>query len=88
MEKGAEHVVDHMCHSRRLVAAGIGQWLHDGWSYSRSPGHRPRCGGSPDDPGPKEIVKIIVLAYENEAFGKRGGQQAQIRSVKVFNHAK
>jgi hypothetical protein len=58
MEKGAEHAVDYLCHSLGLVAARIGQRLHDGWSYSRSPGHRYHFGGGPVDPGPKEIVSI------------------------------
>ena len=70
MEKGAEHAVDYLCHSLGLVADRIGQRLHDGWSYSRSPGHRPRCGGGPIDSGSKEIVRIIAFAWEDKAFGK------------------
>jgi hypothetical protein len=70
MEKGAEHAVDYLCHSLGFVAAGIGQWLHDGWSHSHPFGHRPRCGGGPGDPGPKEIVRIIAFAWEDKAFGK------------------
>jgi hypothetical protein len=62
--------VDHMCHSPNFVAAGIGQWLHDGWSHSHPPGHRHRCGTGPSYSGTKMIVRIWTLAEEGEVFGK------------------
>jgi hyperosmotically inducible protein len=61
-QKGGSHAVDHMCHSLGIVVAGIVQRLHTGWSHSRSPGHRPHCGGGPGYSGPKAGVTIKTLA--------------------------
>ena len=69
-QKGADHAVDDMCHSLNFVAAGIGQWLYDGWSYSRSPGHRHRRGAGPGYSGTKALVAVSTLAGEGEVFGK------------------
>ena len=54
--------MDDMCHSLNFVAAGIGQWLHDGWSHSRSPGHRHRRGAGPGYSGTKALVAVSTLA--------------------------
>ena len=62
--------MDHRCHILSFVAAGTGEWLHDGWRHSRPVGHRHRCGVDPGDPGPKASVRIWTLAGENEVFGK------------------
>jgi hypothetical protein len=51
-----------MCHSLSIVVAGIVQRLHTGWSHSRSPGHRPHCGGGPGYSGPKAGVTIKTFA--------------------------
>jgi hypothetical protein len=39
-QKGVEYALDHMCDSHNSVVAGIGEWLHDGWSHSYPAGHR------------------------------------------------
>ena len=62
--------MDDMCHSLSFVAAGIGQWLHDGWSHSYSPGHRHRRGAGPRYSGTKTLVAFLTLAGEGEIFGK------------------
>ena len=64
--------MDHMCHSRNFVAAGIVQWLHDGWSHSHPPGHRHRRGAGPRYSGAKTLVAVSTLAGEGEIFGKAG----------------
>ena len=69
-QKGAEHAVDHMCHSLNFVAAGIGQWLHDGWSHSHPPGHRRRRGAGPSYSGTKALLVVMTLAGEGKVFGK------------------
>jgi len=63
--------VDHMCHSLSIVVAGIVQRLHTGWSHSRSPNHRPHCGGGPGYSGPKAGVTIKTLAGEVEVFERK-----------------
>jgi len=75
--------VDHMCHSLSFVAAGIGQWLHAGWSHSRPAGHRRHCGRGPIDPGPKMIVRSLTLAGKGEVFGK--GEQARYYFSKLYD---
>jgi hypothetical protein len=62
--------LDHFCHSLNFVAAGIGQWLHDGWSHSHPPGHRHRRGADPSHSGTKTLVDVSTLAGEGEALGK------------------
>ena len=62
--------MDDMCHSPNFVAAGIGQWLHDGGSHSYPPGHRHRCGAGPCYSGTKTLLAISTLAGEGEVFGK------------------
>jgi hypothetical protein len=59
-----------MCHSLSFVAAGIGQWLHDGWSHSHPPGHRYRRGAGPSYSGTKTLLAISTLPGEGEVFGK------------------
>ena len=60
----------HMCHSLNFVAAGIGQWLHDGWSHSHPPGHRHRRVAGPSYSGTKTLLVVLTLAGEGEVFGK------------------
>ena len=62
--------MDDMCHSLNFVAAGVGQWLHDGRSHSHPPGHRHRCGAGPSYSGTKALVAVSTLAGEGEVFGK------------------
>ena len=81
-QKGAEHAVDHMCHSLNFVAAGIGQWLHDGWSHSHPPGHRHRRGAGPRYSGTKTLVAVLTLAGEGEVFGK----EVVSRSRKILSN--
>ena len=69
-QKGAEHAVDDFCHSRNFVAAGIGQWLHDGWIRPHPPGHRHHGGAGPSYSGTKTLVAFLTLAGEGEIFGK------------------
>ena len=69
-EKGAEHAVDHIWHSRNIVAFGIGQRLHDGWSHSPSPGHRHRGGAGPSDSGAKTPLAFLTLAREGKLLRK------------------
>jgi len=69
-QKGADHAVDPMCHSLNFVAAGIGQWLHDGWSHSHPPSHRHHRGTGPSYSGTKALVAFLTLAGEGEIFGK------------------
>ena len=59
-----------MCHSLNFVAAGIGRWLHDGWSHSHPPGHRHRRGAGPSYSRTKTILGIWTLAGEGEVLGK------------------
>ena len=54
--------MDHRCHFLSFVVAGTGEWLHDGWSHSRPPGHRHRCGADPGYSGTPASVRIQVLA--------------------------
>jgi hypothetical protein len=81
-QKGADHAVDYMCHSLNFVAAGIGQWLHDGWSHSRSPGHRHRRGAGPGYSGTKALVAVSTLAGEGEGLGK----EVVSRSGKILSN--
>jgi hypothetical protein len=69
-QKGAGHAVDPMCHSLNFVAAGICEWLHDGWSHPHPPGHRHRRGVGPSYSGTKTLVAVSTLAGEGEIFGK------------------
>ena len=62
--------MDHMCHSLNLLAAGIGQWLHDWRIRSHSVGHRHRRGADPRYSGAKTIVAVSTLAGEGEGLGK------------------
>ena len=62
--------MDDMCHSLSFVAAGIGQWLHDGWSHSHPPGHRHRRGAGPSHSRTKAIVAIGILAGAGKVLGK------------------
>jgi len=80
--KGAEHAVDHICHSRNFVATGIDQWVHDGWSYSLPLGHRHRCGGDPGYSGTKMILSISTPAGEGEVLGK----EVASRSRKILSN--
>jgi hypothetical protein len=59
-----------MCHSPNFVAAGIDQWLHDGWSHSYPPGHRYRRGAGPSYSGAKTMVAVSTLAGKGEVFEK------------------
>jgi hypothetical protein len=59
-----------MCRSNNLVAAGIGQWLHDGWSHSRPPGHRHHRGAGPSYSRTKALLGVLILAGEDEVLGK------------------
>jgi len=79
--------VDHMCHSLNFVAAGIGQWLHDGWSHSHPPGHRHRCGADPSYSGTKAILAVSTLAGEGEVFGKEvvSGPERFYRIYELFS---
>ncbi len=63
--------MDDMCHSLNFVAAGIGEWLHDGWSHSHPPGHRHRCGTGPSYSGTKTLLVVLTLAGESEVLGKQ-----------------
>jgi hypothetical protein len=74
--------VDDMCHSPNFVAAGIGQWLHDGWSHTHPPGHRHRCGAGPSYSGTKMIVRMWTLAGEGEVFEK----EVVSRSRKILSN--
>ena len=62
--------MDHMCHSLSFVAAGIGQWLHDGRSHSHPPGHRHRRGAGPSYSGAKALLVVLILAGEGEVLEK------------------
>ena len=62
--------MDDMCHSLSFVAAGIGQWLHDGWSHSRPTGHRHNRGAGPSYPRTKALIAFSALAGEGEVLGK------------------
>ena len=62
--------MDDMCHSLNFVAAGIGQWLHDGWSHSHPPGHRHHRGAGPSYSGTKTMVAVSTLAGKGEVLGK------------------
>ncbi len=62
--------MDDMCHSLNFVVAGIGQWLHDGWSHSHPPGHRCRRGAGPSYSGTKTLVAVSNLAGKGEGLGK------------------
>ena len=63
--------MDDRCHSPNFVAAGIGQWLHYGWSRSRPAGHRRRRGAGPSDSRTKAIVTMWTLAGQGEVFTER-----------------
>ena len=56
--KGAEHVVDHRCHSTGFVGAGVVQRLHNGRSPAHPPSHRPHLGCGPGHSGPEAGVRI------------------------------
>jgi hypothetical protein len=62
--------VDDMCHSLNFVAAGIGQWLHDGWGHSYPAGHCHHRVSGPTYSGTKTLVAVSTLAGEGEVFGK------------------
>ena len=62
--------MEHFCHSPNFVTAGIGQWLHHGWSHSHPPGHRHRRGAGPSYSGTKTLLVVLTLAGEGEVFGK------------------
>ena len=68
--KGTEHAVDHICHSRNFVAAGIGQRLHDGRGHSPPPGHRRRGGAGSIYSGAKMMVRIRTPGGEGKVFEK------------------
>jgi hypothetical protein len=63
-QKGAENAVDHLCHSLNFVAAGIAQWLHDGWGHSYPSGHRHYRISGPTYSGSETILAIRTLAEE------------------------
>ena len=63
--------MDHICHSRNFVAAGIDQWVHDWRIRSHPAGHRHRRGADPRYSGTKTIVAVSILAGEGEVFGKK-----------------
>ena len=77
--------MDPMCHSLNFVAAGIGQWLHVGWSHSHPPSHRHHRGTGPSYSGTKTLVAFLTLAGEGEIFGKErrwsAGQKDFIEST-------
>ena len=69
-QKGVDHAVDHICDFLNFVVAGVGQWLHDGWSHTHFAG---RCHHRVSDPtysGTKDIVAILTPAGEGEVLGK------------------
>jgi uncharacterized protein YjbJ (UPF0337 family) len=66
--KGKDHALDPIRDSLGFVAAGIDQWLHDGWGHSRPAGHRHRRGGDSSDSGTKIIVDIWTLTGKGEAL--------------------
>jgi hypothetical protein len=55
-QKGVEHALDHICDSLNSVAAGIDDWLHDGWGHSYPAGHRHHRLSGPTYSGTKNIV--------------------------------
>ena len=59
-----------MFDSLDFVAAGIAQWLHDGWRHSDPLGHRHRRGAGPGYSGTKGLVAVSTLAGEGGVFGK------------------
>ena len=62
--------MDYMCDSFNFVASGVGEWLHDGWSYSCPAGHRHHRVSDPTYSGTKRIVAIWTVAGEGEVFGE------------------
>jgi hypothetical protein len=68
--KRGQHAWDNIWACLNFMAAGIGQWLHDGWSHSHPPGHRHRCGAGPSYSGTKTLVAVLTLAGEGEVLGK------------------
>jgi len=54
--------LDPIRDSLRFVAAGIDQWLHDGWGHSHPAGHRHRRGSDSSVSGTKISVAIWTLA--------------------------
>jgi hypothetical protein len=69
--KRGEHALEPICDSPNSVAAGIDDWLHDGWSHSCPSGHRHRRGADPSYSGTKTIVTIWTLAGQGEVFTER-----------------
>ena len=70
--KGKDHALDPIRDSLGFVAAGIDQWLHDGWGHSHPAGHRHRGCGDSSDSGTEIIVDIWTLTGKDEAFGDEG----------------
>jgi hypothetical protein len=64
------------------VAAGIGQWLHYGWSRSRPAGHRCRRGAGPSYSRTKAIVTIWTLAGKVRCLQK-GATAMKKRNVVI-----
>jgi len=50
--------VDHLCDTSDLVAAGIGEWIHDGWVYSYPSCYRHCRGPHSNYPGAKAAIGI------------------------------
>ena len=65
--------MDHFCDSADLMASGVGERPHDGWSHSCSARHRHHRLGRPAYSGTKTAVATYTLAGEGEASGKEAG---------------
>mgnify|MGYP006903146598 CR=1 FL=1 len=62
--------MDHICHSLNFVAAGIDQWVHDGWDHSYPVGRCNHRGSRPNYSGTKTIAAIWTRkpAKEGDQF--------------------
>ena len=60
-ERRDQHAVDHLCDTSDLVAAGIGEWIHDWWVYSYPSCYRHCRGPHSNYPGAKAAVGIWII---------------------------
>jgi len=60
--KGGTNALDHFCDSADLMASGVGERPHDGWSHSCSARHRHHRLGRPAYSGTKTAVAMWAFA--------------------------